>query len=282
MVAASFLFSVMGVCVKLAAIELSNAMVVFFRTTLGLALISLWLFIGPTKISLRTRQLREHLIRGVVGVAAMYCFFYGIAHLGLAEALLLNYSLPLFVPLIERAWLKEPIPRGIWRALLIGFAGLALILQPGLGMLRPAALVGLLGALLGASAQVGVRGLTRTEPVLRIVFYFSLISTLIAAPGAALGWKAPSSALFLVLLILGVSAAIAQLFMTRAYGSAPAAQVGPFIYTSVVFAGFFDWLVFERLPGALSLGGAALVATAGIVALRSGRALRIASPPEAA
>jgi drug/metabolite transporter (DMT)-like permease len=280
MVAASFLFSAMSVFVKLSARELPNAMVVFFRTSLGLVLLSAWVF-GAAKVSLRTERLREHVVRAVVGMAAMYCFFYGIAHLGLAEALLLNYSLPLFVPLIERAWLKEPIPRGIWPALLVGFVGLALILKPGMGMLRPAALVGLLGALLGASAQVGVRGLTRTEPVFRIVFYFSALSTLIAAPAAVLSWRTPSASLVLVLLALGASAAIAQLFMTRAYGSAPAARVGPFIYTSVLFAAGFDWLVFDQLPDGLSLAGAALVASAGIFALRSGLPFRVPVTSEA-
>src|SRR5262245_14561255 len=114
MVAAALLFALMSVMVKVLSHSLPNAMVVFLRS--GLALLVLL----PTSLvrgreSLRTRHLGEHIVRGTVGMAAMYCFFFVIAKLGLAEALLLNYSLPLFLPLVERVWLGEPTPRGIWK-----------------------------------------------------------------------------------------------------------------------------------------------------------------------
>ena len=76
----------------------------------------------------------------------MACYFFAIAHLPLADAVLLNQSIPLFVPLVERVWLGEPIPAPLWRVLLIGFAGLLLILRPGFGVFQPVALVGLASA----------------------------------------------------------------------------------------------------------------------------------------
>jgi drug/metabolite transporter (DMT)-like permease len=81
------------------------------------------------------------------------------------------------------------------------------------------------------------------------------------------------------LLALGVCATLAQLFMTRAYAHAPAAQVGPFVYSAVVFAGVFDWVLFARLPDALTLAGAALVCGAGIVTLRLGAGRAPAGEP---
>ena len=131
-------------------------------------------------------------MRGLAGVAAVSCYFYAIARLPLADAVLLNQSIPLFVPLVERVWLGEPIPPRLWRVLLIGFAGLLLILRPGFGVFQPVALVGLASAALASIAQVGIRRLTRTEPVTRIVFYFGLIASLAAAPPAALTWRTPS------------------------------------------------------------------------------------------
>ncbi len=102
--------------------------------------------------------------------------------------------------------------------------------------------------MLAAAAQVGVRGLTRKESISSIVFYFGLISTVISAVPAAGAWVTPPLAVWPMLLAMGLSATAAQLLMTRAYRGAPAAQVGPFIYTSVVFGAGIDWLVFDKLP----------------------------------
>jgi drug/metabolite transporter (DMT)-like permease len=199
----------------------------------------------------------------------MYCYFYAIAQLGLSEAILLNYSLPLFVPLIARAWLREDVPPRLWQALGLGFLGILLILRPGIGVFRPAALAALAAALLAALAQVGVRRLTRTEPVVRIVFYFAAISTVVSAVPLVSEWTTPKKGLWIVLVALGILATLAQLFLTQAYSHAPAAQVGPFIYSAVVFAGLMDWWLWGRLPDAWFAVGAILVCAAGILALRS-------------
>lgn len=273
MVTAALLFALMSVMVKVLSHSLPNAMVVFLRSALAL-LVFLPVGIARGRESLRTRHLGEHVVRGVVGMAAMYCFFFAIAKLGLAEALLLNYSLPLFLPLVERAWLGEPVPQGIWKPLSIGLLGLVFILKPGLGLFQPVALIGVLGAMLAATAQVGIRRLTRTEAVTKIVFYFSIVSTLIGLGPALLAWKTPGVDSIPVLIALVASGTVAQLMMTRAYQLAPAAQVGPFIYGSVAFAALFDWLIFSRHPDALSSLGAALVVVAGILALRGGRRAR--------
>lgn len=267
MVGAAFLFAVMSVMVKLLSHGLPNAMVVFLRSALSL------LVLAPPALhrglaQLKTRHLREHILRGSVGMAAMYCFFFVIAKLGLAEALLLNYSLPLFIPLVERAWLREPTPPGIWKPLALGMLGLVFILKPGLALFQPAALVGVLGAVSAATAQVGVRRLTLTESVTTIVFYFAVTSTLIGLGPALFAWVTPSLHSVPLIFAMVVAGTVAQLAMTRAYQLAPAAEVGPFIYGSVAFAAVFDWLIFSRHPDALSSLGTALVIVAGVLALR--------------
>jgi len=163
---------------------------------------------------------------------------------------------------------KDPIVEGSlsWH---LAIAGLVLILRPGVGVFRPAALVALAAAVLAALAQVGVRRLTRTEPVIRIVFYFAVISTVVSALPLVRAWQRPPPQLWGVLIALGVLATLAQILLTQAYAHAPAAQVGPFIYTTVVFAGLMDWLFWGRLPDLPFAVGAALVCAAGILALRS-------------
>jgi drug/metabolite transporter (DMT)-like permease len=268
MVTSALLFAAMGETVKIASAHLSNAMVVFFRNAIGLVVLLPWLpSLGPQ--GLRTAAWREHLVRGLAGLAAMYCYFYAIGRIGLSEAIVLNYSLPLFVPLIARAWLGEHVPPRLWPALGLGFLGIVLILRPGMGVFRPAALAALLAAVLAALAQVGVRRLTRSEPITRIVFYFSLISAVVSGAPLVSIWTQPPRGVWPVLIALGVLATLAQLLLTRAYSLAPATQVGPFIYSSVVFAGVFDWWLWGRVPDAAFVAGAVLVCAAGILALRS-------------
>jgi drug/metabolite transporter (DMT)-like permease len=267
MVAAGLLFAAMGAAIKLAARELPNAMVVFFRNAVGLAVLLPWLLPGGRE-GLRTRDLRGHLARGIAGLAAMYCFFYAIAHLRLATAVLLNQSVPLFLPLVGRVWLGERVPEGLWRVLALGFAGILLVLRPGTEIFAAASLVGLLSAMWGAVAQVGIRRLTRTEPAARIVLYFALIGTLGGLPAALLSWRQPSGAMWGILLVMGFLATLGQLSLTRAYANAPAAVVGPFIFVGPVFAGLFDWWIWGELPDRLFVLGGLLVAVSAVLTLR--------------
>jgi len=218
--------------------------------------------------ALQTDDLGGHLVRGLAGVAAVACYFYAIARLRLADAVLLNQSMPLFIPLVERAWLGERIPSRLWGVLLLGFAGLLLILRPGSGVFEPAALVGLGSAVLASIAQVGIRRLTRTEPVTRIVFYFGLVASVVALPPAAYWWTSPSAKTWAILLLMGIFATVGQFTLTRAYVHAPAAHVGPFLYAGPVFAGLLDWLIWGRLPDALFVAGAVVVIASATLALR--------------
>jgi drug/metabolite transporter (DMT)-like permease len=267
MVASALLFASMAAAVRVASRELPNAPIVFFRHFIMLVFLLPWL-LRQGRHALVTGDVRGHLVRGLAGVSAVACYFYAIAHLRLADAVLLNQSMPLFIPLVERGWLGERIPARLWGVLGLGFAGLLLILRPGTGVFEGAALVGLASAVLASIAQVGIRRLTRTEPVTRIVFYFGLVASVVALPPAAWWWKSPSPATWAVLLLVGVFATVGQLTLTRAYVHAPAAMVGPFLYAGPVFAGLLDWALWGHLPDALFVLGAVVVVASATLALR--------------
>lgn len=267
MLAAGLLFSAMGALVKYLSAELPNEMVVFFRSVTGMLALLPWvLHRGVGR--LKTKNLRVHIARGLAGVAAMYCYFYAIAHLPLAEAVLLNFSTPLFIPFIAFLWLGERVSARIGTAIGVGFVGIVLILKPGLDLFTPVSLIGLASGLFAALAMVSIRRLTRTEPVLRIVFYFSLVCTAVSAVPLIWRWQAPDPGLWTLLILMGALASLAQLLVTRAYSHAPAAQVGPFTYSTVVFAATIGWIFWGEIPDLLSFGGTALVCLAGIMTIR--------------
>lgn len=267
-IAAELLFASMGAAIKLASSELPNEVVVFFRNLFGLLFVLPWLLRrGPG--ALATRHLRWHLTRGLAGLSAMYCFFYAIAHIPLAEAVLMKLTAPLFLPLVAFVWLRERPAAAVGGAVALGFAGVALVLRPGLRELSPVLLVALAGGAFAAVAKTGVRGLTRTEPITRVVFYFALIATLVSAVPLAWSWVEPSPRAWALLVLVGLLATGGQLFMTAAYGLGPAAQVGPFTYTSVLFASAYGWLFWGEALTVLTAVGAALVIASGLLTSRA-------------
>ncbi len=260
----ALLFALMSAGVKYASHYISSETVVFLRNAFGLLFLLPW--IHNTSIdTLRTARFGAHLVRTLTGLTAMYCFFYAIAHLQLGEAVLLNYSSPLFIALIAMIWLKEPASRFVVMAILVGFAGVILIMKPGMGVFKPAALVGVASGVFVALAMVSIRNLSSTEPTIRIVFYFSLLSTLISAIPLLWSWQTPAPKVLLVMLGAGFIATKAQLLMTYAYRLAPAAKIGAFAYTNVVFAALFGWLFWGETFDSLSIAGACLICFSGLL-----------------
>ncbi len=280
MIAAAFFFGCMGATVKLASHSLSNETIVFFRNALGMIALAPWLFRHGVP-RLRQGQWHLYLVRSGFGLAAMYCFFYAIAHMRLADAVLLNYTMPLFVPFIAGPWLGERLTRHIWLGLAVGFLGVTLVLKPGMGLLGPVALIGLAAGVFAAVAQVSIRRLTREDSTVGIVFYFGFFSTLLSCVPVLFSWSRPDLRVWLVLALMGVFATVAQLFLTTAYAYAPAASVGPFIYTIVVFAGLLDWGLWNRLPDALSVAGAILICLGGVLTIRRAAGAQATTEPQA-
>lgn len=266
----ALLFAVTGATVKAASAQLPHLEVVFFRSFFGLVGLLPWVARHGLR-GMATHRPGLHLIRAGAGLAAMVGFFYALAHLELATAVLLNYSAPLFIPFIAAVWLGEPLRRALLWAVVIGFVGIALILKPGWATLSPAALAGLSAGVLAAVAFVAVRRLHSSEPTTRIVFYFGVLSTVLSALPLPWIWVMPSPAIWALVVAMGASATGGQLLLTHAYSLAPAAQVGPFMYSVVVFSAGLGWAIWGEMPDAWSALGTVLVVAAGVLAMRHRR-----------
>ena len=280
MLVAGFLFALMGVLVKLAAARFSSPELVFYRSLFGLLAIYAVIVAasGQWLTPLLTRHAFGHAKRGFSGFVALVLFFYGIAHLPLPTAITLNYTSPLFLAAITAWWLKERHGRGLAAAVVIGFAGVVMLLQPGWGGEDMVArLAGLLSGVLAAVAYLNVRALGREgEPEWRVVFYFTLVATLGGGIWmAATGATAPRLADLPLLLALGATATLAQLAMTRAYRLGNTLAVGALAYSTVGFAALYGVLVFgDRLP-LLAWGGMLLIVLAGLIGVRASRSVAV-------
>jgi drug/metabolite transporter (DMT)-like permease len=265
---ASFMFAMVGTVVKVVSASLNNEMVVFFRNVSSLIFILPWLAYSRPPGGIKTGCLRLHLLRSVAGLAAMYCFFYAIAQLRLSEAFLLSSTSPLFIPLIAYVWMREQVTYSARGAIIAGFIGIVLILKPGFGVFRPAMLVALATGVLVALAMVSIRRMSFSEPAMRIVFYFTIFSTMISAGPLFWSWQSPMPEIWWLLILIGLLAAVGQFFLTKGYSMAPAAQVGPLSYGNVVFATINGWIYWGETMDLLTWAGAFLICIAGIITTR--------------
>lgn len=273
-VAAELMFAFMGASIRQISTELNNPMIVFGRNLIGLALLSG--LIGSAGVAgLRTRVPHLHLLRGTAGLGAMYCFFYAIAKIPLADAMLLKLTAPLFMPLVAWLWLDERFTWHVIAALAIGFAGVGLILSPEFGDMAPVAMIALLGGVLAAVAKVTVRRLSASEPTTRIVFYFSAIGVAISTLPLIWFWQTPTPRQLLWLALLGLFATAGQILLTRGMSCAPAARLGPFTFFSVVFAATLGWFFWEEVLKWTTVFGTLLILLSAILV---GRGLRPALP----
>lgn len=262
----SLAFAFMAAMIKHFAAAMPIEMMVFFRNVFGLIVLAPLLLRG--RVSLKTENFRWHISRALFGVAAMYCFFYALGKLPLADAVLLNYTAPIFTPLIALLWLGERVPVNVRWAIAVGFVGVVLILKPGHDLFTPATLVGLASGFFAAFAMSSIRRMAQTEPPLRIVFYFSTIATGVSAIPLLRVWHNVAWLDLLPLTVLGVLASIGQLFLTKAYTLAPAARVGALTYATVVFAAVLGWMFWGETLDLFSLGGALLAGAGGAMAMR--------------
>ena len=262
----ALLFSGMGVLVREASATVNNENIVFFRNIVGVFFF-LPLLLSKGLRPFKTKRLKSHLLRTTYGLAAMYCFFYAIAHLPLADAMVFTYSAPVFTPIIAYFWLKEPLTKRMLAFSVLGLLGVILVAKPSDAIFGSLSLVGLAASLLAASACVSIREMSNTEPAYRMVFYFALFSSLISAIPLLWAWQPLNQQQLILLCAAGLLAALAQIIMSRAYSLAPPGLIGPVAYLAIVFAGIFSLLRWGETPDSASLIGAALIFTASLLAV---------------
>jgi drug/metabolite transporter (DMT)-like permease len=248
----------MGICIRYASHTVDNYTIVFFRNVVGLILFLPFIFkqgIGFVK----TEKLWMHSWRSIVGLAAMYGFFYAIAHLKLSNAMVFTYSSPIFIPVIAWLFLKEKITIAMLCAAGLGFIGVFCVAKPDQGLLNWISVIGIASSLLASMAFVTVRALTQTEPPERIVFYFCLIGSALSVIPMFWVWRPYHLQELLFLIGAGILANISQIFMSHAYRLAPAGQIAPVNYMAIIFAGIWGFLLWNEVPDLYSVIGFCII-----------------------
>ena len=262
----ALLFALMGVLIREVSSGVNNETVVFFRNLVGVFFFLPMILVrgfGP----FRTQRLGNHFLRTFYGLGAMYCFFYAIAHLPLADAMVFTYAAPVFTPILAWWWLKESLTGRMMFMVLLGFAGVLLVAKPSGALFDPKGVVGIGASLLAACAFVSIRAMSNSEPASRIVFYFSTFSALLSAIPLIWAWQPLTLTQLAMLVAIGLVATTSQLVMSKAYALAPPGKIGPLSYLAIVFSGLFAWLLWSEVPGLSSWLGAGLIFASTLISL---------------
>ncbi|WXH23687.1 DMT family transporter [Roseomonas mucosa] len=270
-------FSLVAAMIKLLGGAIPLAEVMLFRNLFALpALMPQAMAHGGWR-ALRTRAPLGHLQRSGWGLLAMGGSFYGYAHLPLALASALTFTMPLFLTVLSVPLLGDRVgPRRV-SAVLVGFSGVLVMLSPGLlpgtGAAAPdpaAVCVVLLSAIGWALAMISIRRMgTGGEPGVTIVLWYALSGVVACSIASLPVWVWPTAGQWALLAGLGMVSGIGQLLLTAAYRSGEAAMLAPFEYSGLIWATLLGSLLWGEFPGLADLAGFLILVSAGLFIWRT-------------
>ena len=280
MLAASFLFAIMGAFAKLASESMSSLEVVFFRNLFGVLIIGAAVMRKPMRHEGGKPFLL--LFRGLMGFSALLAFFYNIAHIPLGDAMTFSKTSPIFTAIFAWMFLNEKLPLKGWLAVMVGFVGIVMITKPTGMMLAKTDILGIASGIGAALAYTSVRELKKYYDTRAIVLSFMGVGTagplllMLLSPYADIpaldfmfgSFVMPEGVVWGYIVGMGLFATLAQLYMTKAYGESQAGIVGAVSYTNIVFAIVIGLLLGDALPDLLTLSGIILIVFGGIIVAR--------------
>ena len=260
---AAFWFSAMSLLVKIAGARLPSMQIILVRAVITLALS--WALVRRAKLSPWGNRKGMLIIRGLLGCAALTCFYFSIVHLPLAEATVIQYTNPVFAALLAAVLIGERLGLREVAGVIASMAGVAMIAQPaflfaGSPPIDPLHVaIAVAGALFSATAYVTVRMLRGADDALVIVFYFPLVTVPLVLPFAIAGWIRPTLFEWMVMLGVGVTTQIAQVYMTRGLQLEPTGRATAVGYLQIVFAALWGALLLGDRPDRWSGLGAVII-----------------------
>jgi drug/metabolite transporter (DMT)-like permease len=267
MIGATVLFAAVHALAKWTVATYPAGEVLFIRSLSSLMVCIA--FVLPTTgfAVFATRRPRDHLARGLSQSVSQTLSVLAFSLMPLAGAVAINFSAPLWSALLSVLWLKERAGLARWTALLVGFAGVLIVTNPGAESLQLGALFALSNAVMYGSVTVAVRGMTATESTDTLLMWQMATIAGFHALLLLFGFRWPTPLDAFILISGGVANAAAQYLWTRALHLAPATAVSPFFYLTLVWAMAIGYVVWGDVPGTGLLVGSAVVAASGLFLL---------------
>ncbi len=258
MALSAVLFGCMAIVIRLASEQLHAFEIAFFRNFFG------FVFTAPLFLKhgigiLKTDKLHLYIGRCMIGIISMMCGFWAIVHLPLAEAVAISYSTPLFVTILAVLFLGEVVGLRRWSAVLAGFVGVLIIMQPGSQTFNADMMIALMAAVMSAIVAISIKVLSRTEKADAIVIYTTMLWVPMSLIPALFVWEWPVGITWLWIIAAGFFGTTAHLFWTRALKLGDASMLTPISFFQVPVVAIGAWIVFDEKIGAMAFLGASII-----------------------
>ena len=283
-IAAVFAFTTQDMGIKWLSGDYALHQIVLIRAGVALALtLGILVPLEGGYRNLLTPRLPLHLARGLSVVVANLTFFLGLASLPLGEATALFFVAPLFITALSVLLLGEKVGLRRWVAVLIGLSGVIVMLRPGDGLFRAAALLPIVAAFAYALLQIFTRKLGLAEKASTMAFYIQITFIVVSSSvGLAAGegqyvvgdsqqmqfllraWVWPSSHDALIMLGIGVLNGGASYLISQAYRTSEAGLIAPFEYIAMPLAVFWGVVMWGDWPDGVTWIGIVLIGGAGL------------------
>lgn len=261
----SLLFAVLDALIKYLALRYPLTQIVWARYVAQTVLLVLMFAPYMGWRLLHAHSLRLQLVRGLCLLGASLLVINGLSRLPLTETTAILFIAPLVVTVFSGLLLKEPARRMDWIAVLFGFAGVLIIARPGSGLLTWAILFPMGTAVCNALYQIVTRSARSSEHPATSNLYTGIIGVLVLAPAMPVVWMPMAWMDILVVGLAGSIAALGHLLITKALEYSPAAALGPYSYTQLIWAAALGWLAFSTVPDAMSWLGILVIAAGGLL-----------------
>tara|TARA_B110000003_G_scaffold229101_1_gene230823 strand:+ start:113 stop:1021 length:909 start_codon:yes stop_codon:yes gene_type:complete len=247
MIIATVLFSVMHASIKYMSSSLHPFEIAFFRNLFGLIVIAPW-FIKYGLEPLKTKKIKLHMARSFFNVIAMLSFFYSLSIAPLADVASLAFTAPLFASILAVVFLKEII--GIKRimAIILGFIGAIIVIDPVYSSINNGHILTLLSASVWSISLIIIKILGRTESSVTITSYMVLIMIPLSGIAAYFYWETPTINDLIFLIIIGISGTSAQMLLAQALRQGDTSIIMPFDFLKLIWAVGIGYLFFFEVP----------------------------------
>jgi drug/metabolite transporter (DMT)-like permease len=251
-------FSTMAVAARELLAHMEPFQILFVRSLVMMAIV-LVIVAQATDAVTATRRLPLHVFRNVIHLGGQYCWVFAIGALPLATVFAIEFTMPVWTAILAALILKERLTRNRIVMLVLGLAGVLIILRPGFGLFHPAALVALAASLLYAGNMIATKQLSSTDSPLAVLFWMSVVQTPLSLLAALPGWVSPPISQLPWMILIGVGSYTAHYCLTRAFKLADATVAVPVDFVRLPLIAVVGALFYDEAFDPLIIAGAAVI-----------------------
>jgi len=267
MLGAVFLFSTMDLSLKQLVEYYPSMQVVFLRCALSAPLIALWILFTNRRL-FRPRRLKQHIYRAAIGLLMLYSVSECLHEMQLPDAYAIFFGAPLLITVLSGLVMKEPAGPLRMTASVLGFAGVLIVLKPGVSaMISYGSVMGLISVVTYSVVVLLLRSLGRDEHSLTIALWFTGLIGVCAAFLSIPAWLPLKFEHWPWLVVLSISGTLGQVALTAAFRRASAAVIAPFDYLHMFWAVLYGWYFWAHIPGLRTWVGTAIIVASGLFIL---------------